>query len=60
MFRYEDKGIPCVGGRTHQMYTDHYHFLHEAEVKCVRLVEAAESLAALKSPVLANIEHWDH
>ena len=44
------------------MYTDHYHFLHEAlvEVKCVRLVEAAESLAALKSLVLANIEQWDH
>ena len=44
------------------MYTDHYHFLHETlvEVKCVRLVEVAESLAALKSLVLANIEQWDH
>ena len=44
------------------MYTDHYHFLHEAlvEVKCVSLVEAAESLAALKSLVLANIEQWDY
>ena len=44
------------------MYTDHYHFLHEAlvEVKCVSLVEAAESFAALKSLVLANIEQWDH
>ena len=62
MFRQEDKGIPCIEGGTHQMYTDHYHFLHEAlvEVKCVRLVEAAESLAALKSLVLANIEQWDH
>ena len=44
------------------MYKDHYHFLHEAlvEVKCVRLVEAAESLAALKSLVLAKIEQSDH
>ena len=44
------------------MYTDHYHFLHETlvEVKCVRLVEAAESLTALKSLVLANIEQSDH
>ena len=62
MLGHKGGAIPCIGGGTHQMYKDHYHFLHEAlvEVKCVRLVEAAESLAALKSLVLANIEQWDH
>ena len=51
-----------------------YRALEEAPIKCILIIiifftklwlrlnvlEAAESLAAFKSLVLANIEQWDH